>query len=73
MIANVPGIKTPESVMQRIKGVQEAAIPEESFKIALEVAQATRPFVRGFHVVSGGSPLLAIQLCNRLVSWIDSF
>jgi 5,10-methylenetetrahydrofolate reductase len=72
MIANVPGIKTPDSAVARIRKLEEAAVAEESFQIALEVAQATRPFVRGFHVVSGGSPLLAIQLCNRLVSWLDS-
>jgi 5,10-methylenetetrahydrofolate reductase len=72
MIANVPGIKTPEAIVERIRSLDESAIAEESMKIALEVAEETTPFVRGFHVVAGGTPLLAIELCNRLVSWVDT-
>jgi hypothetical protein len=37
----------------------------------MEVAEAVKPFVRGFHVVSGGSPLLALDLCKRLADWIE--
>jgi hypothetical protein len=46
-------------------------VAELSLSLALEVAGAARPFVRGFHVVSGGAPLLALTLCERLVSWIE--
>jgi 5,10-methylenetetrahydrofolate reductase len=69
MIAKVPGIKTPEAVLARVQAVPEERVAEESIAIALEVAEATSPYVRGVHVISGTSPLLAIELCNRLVSW----
>jgi hypothetical protein len=37
----------------------------------MQVAERVKPFVRGFHVVSGGSPLLALDLCQRLSDWIE--
>lgn len=69
MIAKVPGIKTPEAVLARVQSLPEERVAEESIAIALEVAEATSQYVRGVHVISGTSPLLAIELCNRLVSW----
>jgi 5,10-methylenetetrahydrofolate reductase len=70
-IAKVPGIKISEELVKRVGGVPESDVAEHSLALALEVAEAARPFVRGFHVVSGGAPLLALTLCERLVSWIE--
>lgn len=70
-IAKVPGIKISEELVQRVGGLPESEVAEHSLALALEVAEAARPFVRGVHVVSGGAPLLALTLCERLVSWIE--
>jgi 5,10-methylenetetrahydrofolate reductase len=70
-IAKVPGIKIGDDLVQRVGGLTDAEVAELSLSLALEVAAEARPFVRGFHVVSGGAPLLALTLCERLVSWIE--
>lgn len=70
-ISKVPGIKISDDLVRRVEGVADAEVAELSLSLALEVAGAARPFVRGFHVVSGGAPLLALTLCERLVSWIE--
>ena len=69
-VAKIPGIKIPEHLILKARGLAEADVPEFSIDLALEIAQKTLPFVRGFHVISGGSPLLAVELTNRLSSWI---
>jgi homocysteine S-methyltransferase len=70
-ITKVPGIKVGDELVQKVNGLSDAEVSEFSLSVALEVADAARPFVRGFHVVSGGAPLLALTLCERLVSWIE--
>jgi 5,10-methylenetetrahydrofolate reductase len=69
-ISKVPGIKIPDAVVERVKASPEAAVSDLSMELALDVARRVRPFVRGFHVVAGGTPLLALELCQRLISWI---
>ncbi len=69
-IAKVPGIKIGEDLMLRVEGLSDPEVAELSISLALEVAGNALPFVRGFHVVSGGAPLLALSLCERLVSWV---
>jgi len=71
-VARVPGIKVNQELLDRVGGLSDGEVSELSLGLALEVARETRPFVRGFHVVSGGAPLLALTLCERLVSWIES-
>jgi 5,10-methylenetetrahydrofolate reductase len=71
-IAKVPGIKIGDDLVRRVGGLADAEVAELSLSLALEVAEQVRPFVRGFHVVSGGAPLLALTLCERLVSWIET-
>jgi len=70
-IAKVPGIKIPDSVVQKVRTVAPERVGETSLEVAIEVAERVKPFVRGFHVVSGGSPLLALDLCQRLSDWIE--
>ncbi|MFO0417502.1 MAG: methylenetetrahydrofolate reductase [Pseudomonadota bacterium] len=71
-VAKIPGIKVPEGVLDRVRSLAEDDVARYSIDLACEIAERTRPFVRGFHVISGGSPLLAVELCNRLSSWIKS-
>lgn len=70
-ISKVPGIKIPDAVAQKVRSVAPEKVGETSLDVAMEVAERVKPFVRGFHVVSGGSPLLALDLCQRLSDWIE--
>jgi 5,10-methylenetetrahydrofolate reductase len=70
-ISKVPGIKIPDSVVQKVRSVAPEKVGETSLDVAMQVAERVKPFVRGFHVVSGGSPLLALDLCQRLSDWIE--
>lgn len=70
-ISKVPGIKIPDGVAQKVRSVAPEKVGETSLDVAMEVAERVKPFVRGFHVVSGGSPLLALDLCQRLSDWIE--
>jgi 5,10-methylenetetrahydrofolate reductase len=72
-IRKVPGIKISDELVARVGGVLDAAVPELSCTIAGEVVEAARPFVRGFHIVSGGAPLLALELCERVASRIEEW
>lgn len=71
-VAKIPGIKVPERVLDKVRTLADSDVAAYSLDVACEIAERVQPFVRGFHVVSGGSPLLAIDLCNRLASWIES-
>ena len=70
-ISKVPGIRIPENVVAHVRGLPEEKIADASLDMAMEIAEAVKPYVRGFHVVSGGSPLLALDLCKRLSAWIQ--
>ncbi|MFN4895662.1 MAG: methylenetetrahydrofolate reductase [Pseudomonadota bacterium] len=69
-VAKIPGIKVPEHILEKVRTLSDSDVPLFSMDVACEIAERVRPHVRGFHVVSGGSPLLAIDLCNRLATWI---
>lgn len=71
-VAKIPGIKVPERVLEKVRTLSDSDVPLYSMDVACEIAERVRPFVRGFHVVSGGSPLLALDLCNRLAAWIGA-
>ncbi len=70
-IAKIPGIKVPETLLDKVRGESDADVAKLSIDVACEIAERVKPFVRGFHVISGGSPLLAVDLCNRLADWIQ--
>ncbi len=71
-ISKVPGIRIPDQVVERVRSLPAEKIADASLDMAMDVAEAVRPFVRGYHVVSGGSPLLALDLCKRLSAWIQA-
>lgn len=70
-MANVPGIKVPESLLASVANAEQESIAPLSMQIALEIAKEVMPYVQGFHVVSGGAPRLAVTLCERLNNWMD--
>ncbi len=71
-VAKIPGIKVPEAVLEKVRSLSDGDVPAYSMDVACEIAEQVQPYVRGLHVVSGGSPLLAIELCDRLASMIAS-
>jgi 5,10-methylenetetrahydrofolate reductase len=68
-ISKVPGIKIADGIIEKVRALPEAEVADFSIQAAMDIAATVKHCVRGFHVVSGGSPLLAIQLLQRLVSW----
>jgi len=70
-MSKVPGIKVPEALIAQARGISSDAVAELSITNAVEVASRSRPFVRGFHVVSGGTPKLAVTLCDHLATLIE--
>ncbi len=68
-IAKVPGIKIADGMVEKVRAIPDSEVSEYSLQVAADIAARVKHCVRGFHVVSGGSPLLAIQLLQRLVSW----
>jgi homocysteine S-methyltransferase len=69
-VAKIPGIKVPEGLLERVKAAPEEDVAKISIDVACQIAERVRPYVRGFHVVSGGSPMLALELSQRLSGWI---
>lgn len=69
-MASIPGIRVPECVLERANSLAAEDVPTYAIDLALEIADRVKGHVRGFHVISGGSPKLAAELCNRLSSWI---
>jgi homocysteine S-methyltransferase len=70
-IAKVPGIKIPDAIVEKVRAVSPDKVGETSLEVAMDVADRVKSLVRGFHVVSGGSPLLALDLCQRVSDWIE--
>jgi 5,10-methylenetetrahydrofolate reductase len=70
-MAKIPGIKVPDKVLERVAQLSDSDVAKYSLDLACEIALKVRPYVRGFHVVSGGSPLLAVELCCVLAKLID--
>jgi hypothetical protein len=52
-----------------VRGTPEPEVAELSMTHALEIAEATRPYVTGFHIISGPTPKLAFDLVNRIADW----
>jgi hypothetical protein len=52
-----------------VRGTPEPDVAELSMTHALEIAEATKPYVTGFHIISGPTPKLAFQLVNRVSEW----
>ncbi|MCO6432119.1 MAG: methylenetetrahydrofolate reductase [Deltaproteobacteria bacterium] len=69
-LSKIPGIKVPDNILSAAQDSQREDLSEFSIEQALRVAEGTRPYVAGFHVISGATPKLAIQLAGRLADYI---
>ncbi len=71
-ISKIPGIRISEAVSEHLARQAEADLSEFFLEHCLNLAHVTRPLVAGFHVVSGVTPLLSIELTRRLARWIGT-
>jgi homocysteine S-methyltransferase len=65
-LSNVPGIRFPDALLAMLEGRAGEDLTEVSFRHCLEIAHAARPYVAGFHVVSGTTPKLALAFISQV-------
>jgi homocysteine S-methyltransferase len=65
-IANIPGIRLSDAMVKMMSEAGDRDLSRFFLDHCLEVAAAAKPYVCGFHVVSGITPLLAMELINEL-------
>jgi 5,10-methylenetetrahydrofolate reductase len=65
-IANIPGIRLSEAMVSMMNEAGDKDLSRFFLDHCLEVAEAAKPYVCGYHVVSGVTPLLAIELLEEL-------
>lgn len=65
-ISNVPGIKLGEDFISKTSSMSDSQLETFSMEHSLALAKTLAPFVRGFHVISGGYPSLANELTKEL-------
>jgi 5,10-methylenetetrahydrofolate reductase len=70
IIHKIPGIKMPEAVLADVAGRDDAYVTSYFMNRAHQVAEQARPFVAGFHIISGATPLLALQLAADMAKYI---
>jgi len=66
----VPGIRLSKRIEEQLKDNIEEDRTEFFLTHCLELAEANRGFVRGFHVISGVAPKLGLKLAKRLADYI---
>ena len=71
-LLSIPGIKLSEGMLKALDGAPEQDISLFSIEDCLRIARAHRGLVSGYHVITGASPALALQLCRELVRYIHS-
>lgn len=65
-ISKVPGIRVSDEMLRHIQARGEGDLSEFFINHCLAIADRMRGLVRGFHVVSGVTPLLGLTLARRL-------
>lgn len=65
-IENVPGIRLSEQLLKSAQADPDQDLRSESIELCAEIADAVKPYVSGYHVVCGTTPVLACQLLKRL-------
>lgn len=67
---NVPGIRLPESLLNRVDSKASEDLSELSINHCLQIAEGTAGLVAGFHVVSGAHPKLGLALSRALATGV---
>lgn len=65
-ITRIPGIRISERLTVMASTDSGSDLSEFSIEHSVKIAQSCAPYVRGYHVISGATPKLALQLIHRL-------
>lgn len=65
-IAAIPGIRLSPALAEAVEREQDDDLAQLSISCCLEVADACRGVVRGFHIISGASPHLGAELVEKV-------
>lgn len=65
-MSKIPGIKVPEALIARVNELPDAAVEQFSIDECIKLVHAAAPYVRGFHVISGTTPKLALRFAQEL-------
>ncbi|MBX7136510.1 MAG: methylenetetrahydrofolate reductase [Oligoflexia bacterium] len=71
-VISIPGIKLSAALQQVIAADPDADLSSFSIEHSLKLAESNREYVRGYHVISGASAKLALQLGQELAKYVRS-
>jgi 5,10-methylenetetrahydrofolate reductase len=66
----IPGVKITGPIAEAVKSGDEARLPSLSIEHCMRLAEVNRPHVCGYHVITGASAKLAVQLTQCLHKYI---
>lgn len=69
-IGQIPGIRFPEHFSALVASKGEDDLSEFSLAHSFDLAKGLRPHVAGYHVISGATPKLALELTQRIAQGI---
>jgi len=69
-IATIPGIRLSPALeeMMQAEDDSDRDLSDFSTELCLSIAERCRPYVQGFHVISGATPKLGLRLVRELTS-----
>jgi 5,10-methylenetetrahydrofolate reductase len=70
-ISKIPGIKLPQRLLDLAEKSPDEDFSKFSLDHCMKLAEINKRHVQGFHVVSGATPKLALELCGRLADYIE--
>lgn len=70
-LSRIPGIKLPENLIEMAEKSPERDMSEFSLDHCMKIAEVNRPYIQGFHVISGATPKLGLELTSRLAKYIE--
>lgn len=71
-LSKIPGIKLPQKLLELAEGSPEEDLSNFSLDHCMKLAELNRKYVQGFHVVSGATPKLALELTDKLAVYIEN-
>ncbi len=69
-LSKIPGIKLPEKLLEIAESSPEEDMTNFSIDHCMKLAELNRQFIQGFHVISGATPKLGLELTAKLAAYI---
>ena len=70
-LSQIPGIRVADNIIEMAKSAGDADLSGFSIEHAIKLAKLNQKYVAGFHVISGATPKLALQLTRELADLIS--